>query len=717
MSVAGRAFLTQLYTYSGALNVLTCAAIIPLVLLKNRSRVTETFTLFIADLGLWSLFYVIWVQQPDRALSEFWVRTVMIPVTLMPPTFLHFVSEIAQHPMRRALHVLNYAVSLGFALAVYHPLFAPYGGPSFLIFTVWPLAGPLFYFHIAHFALNFGYGFLVLFRIVRFGQEPLKASITPVFWGTLIGIVTGCINFLPWFQIYVPPIFPPCIALIVVVFAYAIVRHQLMHIEVVVKRTLVFAGLVGAVVAVVSLAAFVSQDLLARIVRIPRSWSNVFAAVIIAAVYGHLREGLMSATDRYLFQRKYDYKELLKKFADDVILTMDLQRVVQKTVQTLHDTIQLESCCLLLLDKQTRQYALVASRGVKELPGGLEEQEPFITFLRETHEPIGTEGDLGKIRFPEAVTKRLGQLQARLCVPLQIHDELIGVLCLGKKKSDEPFSKDDLAILLPLSRTLSIAVSNAQLFDDLAKTQAEAAQREKLAVIGTLSAGINHEIRNPLGIVRAQCETFVLDWQDGLLKGQPWEAILDRCLAIMQGALYHIDRATSITRKLSNFAKPIREVSIQPVSVGREVEEVLALVGYDLELEKIAVKEDIQPDLPDILVDRGQLQEILFNLIRNAGQAIEPPGTIWVRAYTRGDAQVRIEIADTGCGIQADKLGKIFDPFFTTKEPGKGTGLGLFIVRQIIERNKGRISVESSVGRGATFFLDFPTATGTPVLT
>ena len=115
------------------------------------------------------------------------------------------------------------------------------------------------------------------------------------------------------------------------------------------------------------------------------------------------------------------------------------------------------------------------------------------------------------------------------------------------------------------------------------------------------------------------------------------------------------------------------------------------------------------------MADRGQVEEILFNLIRNAGQAIEPPGTIWIRAHANGDAQVRIEIADTGCGIPSDTLGKIFDPFFTTKEPGKGTGLGLFIVRQIIERNRGRISVESTVGRGTTFFLDFPSATVAPV--
>ena len=91
-------------------------------------------------------------------------------------------------------------------------------------------------------------------------------------------------------------------------------------------------------------------------------------------------------------------------------------------------------------------------------------------------------------------------------------------------------------------------------------------------------------------------------------------------------------------------------------------------------------------------------------------------GRITVRAHAVEDDRVMIEIEDTGLGIAPDKLEKIYDPFFTTKEPGKGTGLGLFIVRQIIERNRGRISVQSTLGQGTTFFLDFPAASRQPAL-
>jgi two-component system NtrC family sensor kinase len=135
---------------------------------------------------------------------------------------------------------------------------------------------------------------------------------------------------------------------------------------------------------------------------------------------------------------------------------------------------------------------------------------------------------------------------------------------------------------------------------------------------------------------------------------------------------------------------------------------VIALVGHDLKLERIEVVREIPPDLAPIIVDRRQLQEVLFNLIRNAGQAIVPPGQIMVRAHNTAEGQVRIEIQDTGAGISPDKLSKIYDPFFTTKEPGKGTGLGLSITADIVRRHGGSISVASRPGKGAVFSVMLP---------
>jgi signal transduction histidine kinase len=114
------------------------------------------------------------------------------------------------------------------------------------------------------------------------------------------------------------------------------------------------------------------------------------------------------------------------------------------------------------------------------------------------------------------------------------------------------------------------------------------------------------------------------------------------------------------------------------------------------------------PDLPQVLADRQELQQIFFNLIRNAAQAINQTGVITVRGLATQDSKVRIEIQDTGEGISEDKRKRIFEPFFTTKGPKGGTGLGLSIVRQLVWRNKGEISFNSLIGIGTTFILEFP---------
>ena len=296
-----------------------------------------------------------------------------------------------------------------------------------------------------------------------------------------------------------------------------------------------------------------------------------------------------------------------------------------------------------------------------------------------------------------------------MCIPIILHDKLIGFLSLGMKKSGEPYNQEDIDVLMALARTEAIAISNAQLFQELSKTQAEAAQREKMAVIGTLAAGINHEICNPLGIARGQCEMFLLNYRDGLYNNVSEKELVEKCTIIFEKVIKEVDRATGITKRLSSFAKPSKQFLLGEVDVADEVQEILAILGHELKLDNVEVITNIPKDLAKIFADKKQVQEIIFNIVRNAAQAITGKGSITISAQERND-RVFIDIEDTGCGIPADKMNEIFNPFYTTKAPGKGTGLGLFIVKQIVERNKGTIVVQSEVGKGTKFTLSFSTA-------
>ena len=229
-------------------------------------------------------------------------------------------------------------------------------------------------------------------------------------------------------------------------------------------------------------------------------------------------------------------------------------------------------------------------------------------------------------------------------------------------------------------------------------------QSQKLAAIGELSAGIAHEINNPLAIIRQEAE-----WMQHLLKklggGEPKE------LVELQGSIHQIvqqvDRCTEITRNLLDFARK-RDPVIQAVEVNRIIENMTMLVEKEAKHKNITIVRHYDETLPVIYSDAPQLRQVILNFLTNATHAIGKDGVVTITTRLNGDDAVDIVISDTGCGIPADHLGKIFDPFFTTKPPGQGTGLGLSICHGIILRLGGRITVKSQVGQGTEFTITLP---------
>jgi len=229
-------------------------------------------------------------------------------------------------------------------------------------------------------------------------------------------------------------------------------------------------------------------------------------------------------------------------------------------------------------------------------------------------------------------------------------------------------------------------------------------QSQKLAAIGELSAGIAHEINNPLAIIRQEAE-----WMQHLLKKlgghDPKE------LGELQGSVHQIvqqvDRCTEITRNLLDFARK-RDPVIQAVEVNRIIENMTMLVEKEAKHQNITIVRRYDKSLPVIYSDAPQLRQVILNFLTNATHAIGQDGVVTITTRLNGDDAVDIVSGDTGCGIPQETLQKIFDPFFTTKPPGQGTGLGLSICHGIILRLGGRITVKSTVGQGAEFTITLP---------
>jgi signal transduction histidine kinase len=259
-----------------------------------------------------------------------------------------------------------------------------------------------------------------------------------------------------------------------------------------------------------------------------------------------------------------------------------------------------------------------------------------------------------------------------------------------------PISLTTLMLAYPLF--MGIALMKHGLFD---YTQiADAFQREKLAAIGTMAASLNHELRNPLYIAKGKAESQLNSIDHGFVKTD--EKVHSALKIIHQ----QLSRAMDIMQRFSDFAKPLSSNKDKERVVIKEcVENVLQLVSAEFQMQKINLIE-IPSNEFAIHANRRQVEEIFFNLIINACHALEEKGGDLMIRATQPNGKVRIEIEDNGSGIPKNDQKRIFDPFYSTKGP-KGSGLGLYITKQLIEKNKGRIQVKSKPSKGTLFTLEF----------
>lgn len=637
-----------------------------------------------------------------------WSRVMHFGVICIGPTFFHFCVTLLN---LRFVKIIGVAYILAIPLVVLNltPLLVASVSPK-SYFRHYTDPGPGYSLLLLYFFVFTVWGMFMLVRALRTSSSSEKrAQIRYVLVASLIGFLSGSATFFPVFGIDIWPICIFGVSAYTFLVSYAILRHKLLNIDVIVKRTAVFAGLFTFVYGIFSFITITGQNFFSSAMGWNHWMSMIPTVLIITLTLRPFENFLTNATEKFLFQKKYDYRDLLKTFTNEVLTVLDIQQLPAQTVAGLIRILKLESACILLFDRNNRKYSVVSQIGVRETNIVLDEKDVLIEYLKASHQPIQKDKQAERMAHGH-LKDTFKKLNAQICLPIPMHDELIGVMSLGMKKSGEEFNQEDIDILMTLARTEAIAISNARLFEELSRTQAEAAQREKMAVIGTLAAGINHEICNPLGIVRGQCELFLLNLRDGYYNNKTSEELLKISGEIMNKVIKETDRATSITKKLSSFAKPSRQTDFEDVYVEKEVEEVLGLIEHDLKLSNIDIQRDFPSGYPVIKADRKQIQEVLFNIIRNAAQAIEKKeGRIVVSGFADHDNAI-IRIADNGSGIPKDKVEQIFHPFYTTKAPGKGTGLGLFIVKQVVERNKGAIEVESEEGVGTTFTLRFPTA-------
>ena len=229
-------------------------------------------------------------------------------------------------------------------------------------------------------------------------------------------------------------------------------------------------------------------------------------------------------------------------------------------------------------------------------------------------------------------------------------------------------------------------------------------QAQKMAAIGQLSAGVAHEINNPLAIIRQEAQ-----WMQTLLHTDHFQGVEEakELYDSLREIIQQVDRGKEIVHNLLDFARK-RPPVFQRVGVNKLIKDMAALVAKEASHKGIKIDLRLAQDLPPIYADAPQLRQVILNLLNNATYAIQRKGEVTVTTRVAGEEALEIIVSDTGPGIAPADLPRIFDPFFTTKPPGQGTGLGLSICHGIITKLGGRITATSEAGQGATFTITLP---------
>jgi len=237
--------------------------------------------------------------------------------------------------------------------------------------------------------------------------------------------------------------------------------------------------------------------------------------------------------------------------------------------------------------------------------------------------------------------------------------------------------------------------------EELAAMQNTLVQSQRLASLGKLAAGIAHEINNPLGGILVLSSLVVEDLKDD-----------DPHRENLQEVIKQTMRCRDIVKGLLQFSRQ-EEGKTEYVKVNDILNNTLSLIEKQALFHNIEVVKNLDVELPYILGDNSQLQQVFINVILNAVQAMKEIGTLTINtSHDKKNDMVVIEISDTGCGIPEESIDRIFDPFFTTKEVGEGTGLGLSIAYGIVTKHHGRMRVKSKLGEGSTFTVKIPAVEG-----
>jgi two-component system, NtrC family, sensor histidine kinase HydH len=449
-------------------------------------------------------------------------------------------------------------------------------------------------------------------------------------------------------------------------------------------------------------------------------FNTLVASFVILILYDQVRTWIEELTAQLLFRERFELKQVLRRLLRSLRTTIALPEMRDQVLEKLHGSGRASQVSIYLQIEGELSYGLFGFRGNKPPDTlTLAQQPALLQELRRERKPllfehlIMRQQDLPtfltrddptlqrEIERIEEATAAMRQLAANAIIPMIAEDRIAGLLCLGTERVTEAYATDELSAFLSLAEACAVIIENSKEYE-------KRRERDRLAAIGEMAAGMAHEIRNPLGAIKgaAQC----LDPSSLPKESQEFVDVI----------IEEVNRLNRVVGGFLEYARPYRGNPIT-VKVNDVVNGTLKLLSSEALPATIKLERLLANDLPEVLVDPEQLKQVLINLLLNAVQAMPEGGTITVSTMLNASGlpaaagtnprlsdteQVLIRVRDTGAGIRPEDLTRVFVPFFTTK--ASGTGLGLAISQRIVQNAGGRLEVSSRPMEGATFTLRLP---------
>jgi signal transduction histidine kinase len=699
------------------------------IFLKNKnSIVNQSYSILSLSIAIWGIAYYYWPLADTKGQAFLSFRLLHVGSVLIAPSFFWFIASLLNLQKKfKKLIIFLYGISFLFIATIPTNLFIKDMVPMF-IFHYWAIPGIIYHFYLVFWFFCVFFAWSEMVKQYREASGFKKNQLRYVLAASLLGFLGGATNYLPWYKIYIPPVGSIFVGIHIIILAYAIARYRLMDVTVAITRTGIFIAVYTLVLGVPFAVALSFKNLL--ISYFGANWwiwpLGLMAALATSGPFIYIY--LERKAEERLLKEQRRYQDTLKQASVGMTRIRDLKRLLDLIAHIVTKTVRITYAAIYLYDVETDQFLLQVSRDKGRVPiPKLTSHNPLITWINLKREPLVYEEikrqmqDTNQEVF-KLLEENMRLLYASVVVPSFLEDRLMGFIVLGDKVSGKIYSREDLDVFQVLASQAALAIENAQFYEETKQMQEQVAQAEKMATIGTMADGLSHQINN-----RFYALSLIAGDTIDTIKMADTSKCSPEVKEMIEQVNHALDRIQTNVIQGGEVVKGILKYTRKgdegfgPLTLDQVLDGTLEMVQYKIKLPEIDIVRGYPKDTPKIKGNLVQLQEVFFNFIDNAYDAIVERRTMLQEEDYRGrisifatakEDNLELIIEDNGMGIKDDCVKKIFTPFFTTKTSSrKGTGLGLYVIRRIIvDIHKGKISFESAYKIGTRFIIELPRA-------